>query len=213
MPTPPELPNLPGPPWERPARPPALVPGVGIPAPSRSTDAFNGLLARRIVFLRAPLDEQEASALAAELMTLDAVADEPVTLLVNSPGGPLPEAFTVIDVMRSMRAPVTTVALGQALGTAAAVLVLGTGGREAVPNATISLRLDAHTKLTGSAVQLQRQADHLAALRDRLAELLADASALPLELVRDDLDHGRPFDVQEALASRLIDRTRAGRRP
>jgi ATP-dependent Clp protease, protease subunit len=212
---PPELPHLPGPPWERPSRPPALVPGVGVPATSRrgASVAFDGLLARRILFLRAPLDEQESSALAAELMTLDGVSDAPVTLLVNSAGGALPEAFTVIDVMRSMRAPVTTVALGQALGTAAAVVALGTGGREAVPNATISLRVEAQTTLTGSAVRIQREAEHLAALRDRLAELLADASALPLEMIRDDLDHGRPLDVQEALASRLIDRVRARGRP
>jgi ATP-dependent Clp protease protease subunit len=208
---PPELPHLPGPPWERPSRPPELIPGVGIPAQGRRSDAFDGLMARRTLFLRGPLDTQESSALAAELMTLDGASDEPVTLLVNSAGGPLAEAFTVIDVLRAMRAPVTTVALGQALGTAAAVVALGTGGREAVPNATMSLRVGAHTELIGAASHIQRQAEHLAALRDRLAELLAGASVLPLEMVRDELDHGRPLDVQEALASGLIDRVRGHR--
>jgi ATP-dependent Clp protease protease subunit len=206
--SPPELPDR-----EPPRRLPDLVPGVGVPAQEPASgrpDAFAGLLARRTLFLRGELDEPKASGLAAELMLLDGVADDPVTLLINSGGGALPAVFALLDTVRLMRAPVTTVCVGQAAGTAAAVLVLGTGGREAAPNATISLRVDARTELTGGAHRVQQQAEHLAALRDRLADLLARASALPLEVVRDDLDSGRPLDVREALASRLIDRVRAG---
>jgi ATP-dependent Clp protease, protease subunit len=210
--TPPELPDWPGRPgWQPPQRRPDLIPGVGVPARERAAgppDAYAGLLARRTVFLRGVLDEQRASELTAELMMLDGVSDEPVTLLVNSGGGPLPAVFAVLDTIRLMRAPVVTVCVGQAAGTAAAVLVLGTGGREAAPSATISLRIDVRTELAGGALQVQQQVEHLASLRDRLADLLASASALPLEVVRDDLDSGRPLGVEEALASRLIDRMR-----
>jgi ATP-dependent Clp protease protease subunit len=209
----PEHPGRPGRgPWE-PARSPELVPGLAVPASPRGRDAFDRLLARRVLFLRGPLDETAANELTAELMTLDGVSDEPVTLMVNSPGGPLPAVFAVLDTIRLMRAPVATVCVGQAVGTAAAVLVLGTGGREAAANATISLRVEAGAQLTGDAWRMRQQADHLASLRDRLAGMLADASALPLEVVLDDLERGRPMGVEEAVASRLVDRVRTGGRP
>ena len=211
--TPPELPDRPGPPWEEPRRPPGLVPGVGVPARgSALPDAEAGLLARRTLFLRGTLDDEAASELTAGLMLLDGVAADPVTLLINSGGGPLPAVFALLDTIRLMRAPVATVCVGQAAGTAAAVLALGTGGREAAPSATISLRVEARTELAGGALRVQRQAEHLASLRDRLADLLASASGLPLEVVRDELDSGRPLSAEEALGSRLIDRVRAGRR-
>jgi ATP-dependent Clp protease, protease subunit len=210
--TPPERPWPGSSPWEPPARRPDLIPGVGIPASPRR-EAFDGLFARRVLFLRGPLDDTEAADLSAELMTLDGVSAEPVTLMVNSAGGPLSAVFAVIDTMRLMRAPVTTVCVGQALGTAAAVVVLGTGGRQAAANATLSLRVDTHGELRGDAWRVRQQADHLASLLDRLAGMLAEASALPLEVVRDDLEHGRPMAVEEAVASRLVDSLRTGERP
>ena len=89
---------------------------------------------------------------------------KPVTMYINSSGtttatgqavGFETEAFAIADVMRYIRPPVNTVAIGQAFGAAAMILSMGVkGGRAALPNATI--------RLNQPKSQAQRQASDIA---------------------------------------------------
>src|SRR5918994_561185 len=77
---------------------------------------------------------------AASLMALDADGDDPVTLLVNSPGGPLDAGVAVVDVLDLLGAPVEATCIGQAVGTAAVVVACATPGRRrAAPHPRLSL--------------------------------------------------------------------------
>src|SRR5688500_5708080 len=111
---------------------------AGVPA----DNTYERLLEMRTLFLRGRLDGGVASRLVAELLVVDGDADgRPVTVVVNAQGGPLDEVFAVLDTMATMRSPVDTVCLGQATGTAAAVVALGTGTRRATAGARLDLRL------------------------------------------------------------------------
>ncbi|HZB71744.1 MAG TPA: ATP-dependent Clp protease proteolytic subunit, partial [Acidimicrobiales bacterium] len=73
------------------------------------------LFERRTVLLTGALDGEAATAAAASLMALDADGDDPVTLLVNSPGGPLDAGVAVVDVLDLLGAPVEATCIGQAV--------------------------------------------------------------------------------------------------
>jgi ATP-dependent Clp protease protease subunit len=166
--------------------------------------AFDALFQRRSVWLRGPLDEAAATQLAAELLALDAQGDEPIELVINSPGGPVAAGLSVIDVMDLLGAPVTTLCLGQAAGTAAAVLACGTATRRAAPTARITLRLG-QTRMEGTASRLRQEADSLLDQRDRLALRLAAATGQLPALVAFDLDEGGFLTSASAVSYGLID--------
>ena len=63
------------------------------------------LLAQRVVLLHGPLDDLSVTRVSAELMTLDAEGDEPVTLRVDCGEAGLAPALTLMDVIELMGVP------------------------------------------------------------------------------------------------------------
>lgn len=163
------------------------------------------LFERRTVMLTGPLDGEVATAVAALLMALDAEGDDPVSLLVNSPGGPVDAGVAVVDVLDLLGAPVESTCIGQAVGTAAVVVACATPGRRrAAPNARLSLRL-AEGSLEGPAGRLEREAADLLAVRDRLVDRLVAATGRPRDEVAQATDRGSLLSAEEAVAAGLVD--------
>ncbi len=68
--------------------PASVPPGAGLIGEGRGPEALSDvvarrLLAQRVVILHGPLDDFSVTRVSAELMTLDAEGDEPVTLRVD----------------------------------------------------------------------------------------------------------------------------------
>jgi ATP-dependent Clp protease, protease subunit len=191
---------------------PPFGPGPGGPGEGEAPgpDPYARLFAHRSVWLRTPLDHDAANRLAAELMALDVESSDPIELIINSPGGPVDAGLSVIDTLDLLRAPVATLCIGQAGGTAAAVLACARAGRRATPTARLSLRLRP-TEFQGYAVQLREQADYLLEQRDQLALRLASATGQLPAVVVMDLDQGGFMTAEQAIGYGLID-SLAGRR-
>ncbi len=214
--TPPEVPFPPQPPG--PDRPgPAPVPPVPIvPGPGGSPAGdelrslvYERLLERRTVMLDRPLDAEAASLVAAQLVALDGEGDGPITLVVNSPGGPLDAVPAVLDALDLVRGPVDTTCLGQAAGTAAVVVAAGTGRRRIGPGAHVRLRL-AEVELQGPADRLDAEVAHLAELRRVVIDRLARCTGQEPRLVERDVDAGRSLSAPEAVAYGLVDEVVGG---
>lgn len=189
--------------------PPLPWPTPEQPAADRGEDHFRDevlrrLFERRMVFLRGALDDAAATRLAAELLTLEAGSSAPVTLQVHSRGGPLTALFAVTDTIAAMVAPVDTICVGHAEGTAAAVLAAGTGTRRATASARISLR-QASAELCGTARQLEQEAAALQWLHERLVALLSRTTGRPTDAVAADVDAGRILDAVQARRYGLVD--------
>lgn len=190
----------------QPAPPPSAPPLVVAPSwTAPRNEAYDRLYERRVVFARGCLDDATATDLCAELMALDGVSEQPVTLLVNSPGGPAGAVLPVLDTIGLLRAPVDTTCIGQAVGTAAVLLASGSGTRRAGPRARISLRLAAEEPLTGTATEVSRALEVWLWQRDQLVSVLATRSGAPADELRRQLDDGADLDPPAALALGLLD--------
>ena len=86
--------------------------GPGRPEPLSDLLARR-LLAQRVVLLHGPLDDLSVTRVSAELMTLDADGDDPVTLRVDCGEAALAPALTLMDVIELMGVPVRALCLGQ----------------------------------------------------------------------------------------------------
>lgn len=197
---PPEIPYPFRPTPEQPRRAdPFIVPTVSEPA----SDAATRLFDRRMVLLNGPLDGSAATRVCVELMALDGSSGRGVEVVINSPGGPLTEVASVLDVIALMRALVHTTCVGAARGTAAIVLACGTGIRRAAPSAMISLRCDRPESLSGITTDIVRQADELQLIKVRLGEALVNATGT--DGIADEIDMGGIHDATEAQTLGLID--------
>jgi ATP-dependent Clp protease protease subunit len=173
------------------------------PFGSRRTDArlspvVADLLLQRVVLIRGSLDDDQATAAMAKLLFLqDQDPSEPITLLIDSPGGPVAAAMAVIDTIRGLSPPVRTRCDGCAHATAAVLLACGRRGeRSVVRGGELSL-----TPLTG-APSAERER-----VRLLLARVIAGASGQAVESVEADLDYGRSFDpLSSAVEYGLVDR-------
>ncbi|MGZ6966745.1 MAG: ATP-dependent Clp protease proteolytic subunit [Acidimicrobiia bacterium] len=158
---------------------------------------------RRVVALTGWLDESAATAIAAELMSLDAGGDEHVTLHVDSSGGTLEAAFTVMDTIDLLGVPVRARCVGRAEGVATGVVAVA-HHRSATPHARFKLSLPDVT-LGGSASEVEANARAHQRQVESFVSRLASATGQPFEHVEADLERGRWLDADEALAYGLID--------
>jgi ATP-dependent Clp protease, protease subunit len=96
-----------------------------------------------------PLVPSVSELVIAQLLYLNYQSDDIITLYINSVGTNAPdgksysfdtEAFAIADTMQFIRAPLRTICVGQAHGTAAMLLALGQkGNRFGLPNSSIML--------------------------------------------------------------------------
>ena len=183
------------------------------------------LFDRRMVFLTGRVTPGPATTAAAGLLSLDATGSvgttgftppvagrpagepEPVYLHLAAPDGDLDAAFTVIDAIDSMRAPVYAVATGEVGGAAIGVLAAAQR-RLAYPHARFRLAEPTVAGLRGTADDVAAAAgSHLRALED-LVVRVAEATGQPRSRVEDDFVRGRVLDVEQARAYGLIHEVR-----
>src|SRR5580700_9607027 len=81
----------------------------------RSFDIYSRLLKERIVFMTGPVDDHIASLVCAQLLFLESEnPSKEISFYINSPGGVVTSGLSIYDTMQYIKAPVSTVCIGQA---------------------------------------------------------------------------------------------------
>ncbi|KAL2503219.1 ATP-dependent Clp protease proteolytic subunit 4 [Forsythia ovata] len=169
-------------------------------------DAMGLLLKERIVFLGSNIDDFVADAIISQLLLLDAQdPTKDIRLFVNSAGGSLSATMAIFDVVRLVRADVSTVALGISASTASIILGGGTKGKRfAMPNARIMI----HQPLggaSGQAIDVEIQAREVMHNKTNVTRLISEFTDRSLEQVEKDIDRDRYMSPIEAVEYGIID--------
>src|SRR5699024_5078792 len=111
------------------------------PKGERAYDIYSRLLKERIVFLCGPVNDTMANIVVAQLILLEAEAqDKDIFLYINSPGGSITSGLAIYDTMQFIKPSVQTVCLGQACSMGAFLLAAGAPKKRfALPNARIMI--------------------------------------------------------------------------
>ncbi|MDT8441011.1 MAG: ATP-dependent Clp endopeptidase proteolytic subunit ClpP [Desulfuromonadales bacterium] len=155
----------------------------------RAYDIYSRLLKDRIIFLGGGIDDQVANLVIAQLLFLESEdADKDIHLYINSPGGVVTAGLAIYDTMRYLKAPVSTICVGQAASMGAVLLAAGTAGkRYALPNARIMI----HQPLggfQGQASDISIHAREILRMREVLNRILADHTGQSLEQITADTE-------------------------
>ncbi|MER6156434.1 ATP-dependent Clp protease proteolytic subunit [Streptomyces sp. NPDC001868] len=180
----------------------------------RSYDVFSRLLSERIVFLGTEIDDGVANVVIAQLLHLEAaMPDREINVYINSPGGSFTSLMAIYDTMSYVRAPISTLCVGQAASTAAVLLAGGDPGRRFVlEHARVLLGQPASGGRQGTVSDLSLQAKEMVRIRAQVEGVLARHTGREVVELRADMDRDKVFTAEESVAYGLADEV-LSRRP
>ncbi len=155
----------------------------------RSYDIFSRLLKDRIIFLGGGIDDQVANLIIAQMLFLDSEdAEKDIHLYINSPGGVVTAGLAVYDTMQYVKAPVSTICVGQAASMGALLLAAGAPGkRYALPQSRIMI----HQPLggfQGQATDISIHAQEILRLKDTLNGIMAEHTGQEFDKLSADTE-------------------------
>jgi ATP-dependent Clp protease protease subunit len=174
----------------------------------RSYDIYSRLLKERIIFLGGSIDDHVANLVIAQLLFLEAEdPDKDIHLYINSPGGVVTAGMAIFDTMRYIKAPVSTICVGQAASMGAVLLAAGEKGKRYTLTHS---RIMIHQPLggfQGQATDINIHAKEILRMKDELNGLLAEMTGQPFEKVENDTERDFFMSADEAREYGLVDST------
>ena len=165
----------------------------------RYVDLSTRLLRDRIILLEGEINSEIAASIIAQLRYLESEnKDKPITLLIQSPGGEVNAGWAIIDVMRNLKCPVHTVAMGMTASMAVTIFLNGKKGERTVYEHT---ELLVHQPLGGCKGQIsdmEIDVKHGIKIKERLAKEYSELTGIELSKMVQMMDRDTILDSKEA---------------
>lgn len=91
----------------------------------RVYDIYSRLLKDRIIILNDEITDSSANIIIAELLYLDSLNHDDISIYINSPGGSVSSGMGIFDTMNFIKSDVSTICVGMADSMAAFLLSSG----------------------------------------------------------------------------------------
>ena len=173
-------------------------------------NVYQSLLRNRIIFLGSEVRDENANAICAQMLLLNAEDPErDIFLYINSPGGSIDSGMAIYDTMRWISNDVATVAMGLAASMGQFLLSAGEKGkRYALPHSRIMMHQPSGG-LGGTASDIKIQAEQSLHIKRQMARLIAEHTGQSIEQIEADSDRDRWFTAEQALEYGFIDHVHA----
>ena len=172
----------------------------------RAYDIYSRLLKDRIIILNGEIDDNTANVVVAELLYLDSLNNDDISLYINSPGGSITSGMAIFDTMNLIKSDVSTICVGMAASMAAFLLASGKNGKRYVlPNSEVMI----HQPLGGAqgqATEIKIAAERIIKLKNKLNHILAKKTGKTLKQIERDTERDNFMDSHEALEYGLVDK-------
>ena len=172
----------------------------------RSYDIFSRLLKERIILLSGEINDNTSNMIVAELLYLDSLSNDDISIYINSPGGSITSGMAIYDTMNFVKSPISTICVGMAASMASVLLASGQKGKRYIlPNSEVMI----HQPLggvNGQATEIKIVADRILYLRNKLNKILSDKTGQDLSKIEKDTERDYYLNAKEALDYGLIDK-------
>jgi ATP-dependent Clp protease protease subunit len=167
---------------------------------------YQRLLANRIIFLGSEVRDENANAICAQMLLLNAEdPNKDVWLYINSPGGSVDAGMAIYDTMQLISNDVATVGMGLAASMGQFLLCAGAKGKRfALPHSRIMMHQPSGG-MGGTASDIKIQAEQSLHIKKQLFGLIAEHTGQPREQIETDADRDRWFTADQAKEYGFID--------
>lgn len=171
----------------------------------RAYDIYSRLLKDRIIILSGEINDTMSNSIVAQLLYLDSINNEEISLYINSPGGSITAGMAIYDTMNFIGSKVSTICIGMAASMAAFLLSSGEKGkRYCLENAEVMI----HQPLGGAqgqATEIKIAAERILKLKSKLNKILSSNTGKELEKIENDTERDYFMNSNEALEYGIID--------
>ena len=172
----------------------------------RAYDIYSRLLKNRIIILSGEINDDSANIVIAELLYLDSISNDDISIYINSPGGSITSGMAIYDTMNLIKSDVSTICVGMAASMAAFLLSCGKKGkRYCLPNSEVMI----HQPLggvNGQATEIDIVAKRIINLRSKINSILAKNTKRNIKQIEKDTDRDYYMDANTALDYGIIDK-------
>jgi ATP-dependent Clp protease protease subunit len=163
----------------------------------------------RFVLIFGEITQQLARTTCERLIALAQESEAPINVLVSSPGGHVESGDAIHDVIRFIRAPVTTIGTGWVASAGTHIYLAAPKERRVcTPNTRFMIHQPAGG-MGGQASDIAIQAKQILRTRERIARVIARETGQSYEKVIADVERDFWLSAQEAIdygiVSRIID--------
>ena len=172
----------------------------------RVYDIYSRLLKDRIIVLSGEIDDNLSNIIVAQLLYLDSINHDDISLYINSPGGSITAGMAIYDTMNFIKSDVSTICIGMAASMGAFLLSSGCAGKRfCLPNSEVMI----HQPLGGAqgqATEIKIAAERILKLKSKLNKILSCNTGKDLSIIEHDTERDYFLDSSEALKYGLIDK-------
>lgn len=169
-------------------------------------DLYSRLLKERIIMLTGEIDDNKANIVVGQLLYLDSISNDTISIYINSPGGSVTAGMAIYDTMNFIKSDVSTICLGISASMAAFLLSSGTKGKRFIlPNGEVMI----HQPLGGAkgqATEIKIAAERILKLKDKLNDILSKNTGKDKKEIALDTERDYFLSAKEALDYGLVDK-------
>lgn len=172
----------------------------------QSVPVDKALFESRTVMITGGITQELARDVCVRLLALAHVSNDPITVIVSSPGGHVESGDMIHDTIRFITPKVKIIGMGWVASAGALIYIsVPKEDRLCTPNTRFLLHQPSGGT-GGPATDIEIQAREIIKMRERLNRLFAEATGQPFERIEKDTDRDYWMSPEEAIAYGLVGR-------
>jgi ATP-dependent Clp protease, protease subunit len=162
------------------------------------------ILKTRTILLSGEVNKALAERVVRQLILLEDMADDPIKIFIDSPGGDADAGYAIFDMIRFVKPQVYTIGMGLVASAGAIILLAASKERRlGLPNSHYLI----HQPLSGMrgvATEIEIHAREIEKMRLKINKLISEETSQPLDKVSKDTDRDYWMNSDEAKDYGLI---------
>jgi len=168
-------------------------------------DIFSRMMMDRIIWLAGPVNDRMSTIVQAQLMFLDMINKNDITLHIDTPGGSVKSGLSIIDVMNYVSSDIITINTGMAASMGSVLLGAGTKGKRHTLTFSRVMLHQVSTGAYGNIQDIRKSFAEGEKYNDLLFGLLGEYTNKDAKKVMKDAERDLWLSAEEAVKYGIVD--------
>jgi ATP-dependent Clp protease protease subunit len=165
-------------------------------------DVFSRLMMERIIWITGSIADNMASVIQAQLMFMDSISSNDITIQGSSGGGSILAGLGIIDCMQYVKSEITTINMGMAASMMCVIMAAG-NKRLSLPSSRFMIH-QASSGFEGELRSLQISLRETEKYNDKLFSMLGEFCNKDPEIIKKDAERDFWLSASEAIDYGLL---------
>ena len=168
-------------------------------------DVFSRLMMERIIWVAGEVNDHMSTIVQAQLMFLDSLDNNDITMHIDSPGGSVKSGLSMVDVMDYIKSDIRTINTGMAASMGSVLLGAGTKGKRGSLTYSRTMLHQSSGGFRGNIQDAKIDMVEWEKLNNLLFDLLGGYCGKTAEQVKTDASRDLWLSSEDALSYGIID--------